>query len=94
MKQEFRLSVDYQQSWPLNDIMLPGPPIDWSTIITPELSNRLVAWARFFNQYMDWETGLFGSEERRGWYDKEGVALLYELERQAGHLFTFKLYLP
>lgn len=93
MRPEYRLSVDYLQTWPLNDVMLPDPPPDWSTIITAELSERLVAWAKLFNDNVDVETGMFGSEQLRRQFDREGAELLYELQQQAGHLFRFRLVL-
>ncbi|NEM91490.1 hypothetical protein [Galbitalea soli] len=93
MKPEYRLSVDYLQDWPLNDIMLPDPRPDWDRILTPELSTRLFAWATFFNDHVDMETGMFGSELRRLQFDQEGAELLHELQQQAGHLFDFRLVL-
>lgn len=93
MKPEYRLSVDYLQKWPLNDIMLPAPPPDWSMIITADLADRLTAWARLFNDNVDMDTGMLGSELLRRTFDHDGVELLYELEQQAGHLFKFRLVL-
>ncbi|MBM7410367.1 hypothetical protein JOE38_000190 [Clavibacter michiganensis] len=88
------LSVDYAQKWPLDDIMWPGPRPDWDTLISPELRDRLVAWAAFFNANIDWETGLFGSEERRRWYDVEGLQLMYDLQEALEGRFRVRLRLP
>jgi len=88
------LSVDYMQDWPLSDIMWPGPPLDWDALISPELRDRLVAWAAFFNEHIDWETGLFGSEERRRWYDVEGLQLMYDLQEALDGQFRVRLRLP
>lgn len=93
MKRLLVLAVDYGQKWPLSDIMSSDPRPDWETIISGTLRNRLVAWAAFFNEHMDWETGLFGSEERRAWFDREGVALLSELQNEVGADFEFRLML-
>lgn len=60
MKRALVLAVDYGQKWPLNDIMSSDPRPDWDSIISSDLRARLIAWARFFNDHMDWETGLFG----------------------------------
>jgi hypothetical protein len=91
---EIVLSVDYLQDWPLNDIMWPGPRPDWDSLISRELHDRLVAWAAFFNEHMDWETGLFGSEERRRWYDVEGLQLMYDLQEALDGKFCVRLRLP
>ena len=89
---ELKLSVDYGQMWPLDDIMwFDEPRPDWDTLITPELKNRLEEWAIFFDRFGDHETGLFGSEERRKWFDLEGVALFNELRAQVGHLYDVRL---
>ncbi|PPF49283.1 hypothetical protein C5B94_16050 [Clavibacter michiganensis] len=88
------LAVDYSQKWPLDDIMWPGPPLDWDTLISQELKDRLIAWAAFFNAHMDWETGLFGSEERRRWYDVEGLQLMYDLQEALEGKFRVRLRLP
>ncbi|NEM92313.1 hypothetical protein [Galbitalea soli] len=93
MKRALVLAVDYGQKWPLNDIMSSDPRPDWDSIISSDLRARLIAWARFFNDHMDWETGLFGSEERRAWFDREGVSLLSALQDQAGSELTFELRL-
>jgi hypothetical protein len=91
---EIVLSVDYVQDWPLNDIMWPGPRPAWDILISPELKERLIAWAAFFNAHMDWETGLFGSEERRRWYDVEGLQLMYDLQEALEGRFRVRLRLP
>ncbi|AND17973.1 hypothetical protein A6122_2865 [Rathayibacter tritici] len=90
-----RLRVDYGQRWPLNDHIgaRPADPIEWRSILSPELYDRLVAWAAFFNQYADHRTGLYGSEERRKWFDQEGRRLLIDLRREAGDRFDFTLHL-
>jgi len=91
--QELLLSVDYGQMWPLNDIMASwdGERPDWDTLITPELKKRLREWALFFDEFGNDETGLFGSEERRRWFDLEAVGLFNELRRQVGHLYDVKI---
>jgi hypothetical protein len=92
---ELLLSVDYGQTWPLSDIMWfeeDGEPLpDWDALITPELKRRLREWALFFNQFGNYETGLFGSEERRRWFDLEGVVLFNELRKQVGHLYDVRI---
>jgi hypothetical protein len=93
MKRLLVLAVDYGQKWPLSDIMSSDPRPDWDTIISSQLRDRLIAWAAFFNEHMDWETGLFGSEERRAWFDREGVSLLSELHQQVGRDYEFQLTL-
>lgn len=94
-KPVLRLRVDYSQRWPLNDYIGYSPygPVDWHSIISDELYDRLVAWAAFFNRYADHNTGLYGSEERRKWFDQEGRRLLTELRREAGDRFEFTLHL-
>ncbi|WP_181032902.1 MULTISPECIES: hypothetical protein [Clavibacter] len=54
----------------------------------------MIAWAAFFNAHMDWETGLFGSEERRRWYDVEGLQLMYDLQEALEGKFRVRLRLP
>ena len=93
MKRLLMLAVDYGQKWPLSDIMSSDPRPDWDTIISSQLRDRLHAWAAFFNAHMDWETGLFGSEERRAWFDREGAALLSKLQQEVGEDFDFQLTL-
>lgn len=89
-KPELKLSVDYGQSWPLSDIFWEDRP-DWATLIEPALAERLRAWAAFFTQNADEETGLFGSEEARKWFDLEGFRLRDDLEAQIGNLYDFRL---
>ncbi|MCW1250716.1 hypothetical protein ODZ83_11155 [Acaricomes phytoseiuli] len=62
--------------------MLPG-----------KLYKDLKAWARFFNEHADHETGLFGSEELRKHFDLEGVRLRDELDALLGDRFKFVLRL-
>jgi hypothetical protein len=89
-----RLSVDYSQDWPLSDIMWdPEEQPAWDELLTPELIADLRAWARFFNTHADWETGLYGSEELRRWFDLEGFRLRTELVRQVGDRFDVELVL-
>ncbi|MDF2444002.1 MAG: hypothetical protein JWR01_2205 [Subtercola sp.] len=91
---ELKLSVDYGMGWPLSDIMWwPEDQPDWPSLITPQLDTDLRAWGDFFNKWGDHETGLFGSEERRKWFDLEGFRLRDELDKQVGHLYTIKLQL-
>jgi hypothetical protein len=87
------LAVDYGQTWPLSDIMWPGERPDWGTLLAPELVHRLENWARFFNEHADWETGMFGSEERRKWFDLEGVRLLADLKTAVGDRYELELNL-
>jgi hypothetical protein len=91
---EIVVALDYGQGWPLSDIMwkLEDQP-DWPSILSPELIERLHAWGDFFDEHADEETGLFGSEELRRWFDLEGVRLRDELEKEAGHLYSFRLSL-
>ena len=91
---ELTLSVDYAQGWPLSDITWwPEDKPDWPSIITPQLDADLRAWAHFFVKWGNDETGLFGSEERRKWFDLEGFRLRDELEKQVGHLYSIRLQL-
>ena len=91
MKRSLVIAVDYGQKWPVSDIMSSDPRPDWDAIISPELCGRLTGWAIFFNDHMDWETGLFGSEERRAWFDREGLSLLYALQENVGDAYDFEL---
>ncbi|MFB2583038.1 hypothetical protein ACEXQD_17450 [Herbiconiux sp. P15] len=91
---EIVVSVDYGQGWPLSDITwMPEDKPDWPSILSPELIERLDAWGDFFDKHADEETSLFGSEELRRWFDLEGVRLRDALEREAGHLYSFRLSL-
>jgi hypothetical protein len=90
-RRPLRLSVDYGQRWPLNDHIGVGPAIEWDEVITPDLKRRLIEWATFFREHGDEETGLFGSEERRRWFQREGFLLLKELQAQAGDRFDFTI---
>lgn len=91
---EFELVLDYGMSWPIKDWDLEPENVPaWSELLSPELCNDLRAWCAFFNTYADETTGLFGSEERRRWFDLEGFRLRDELEKQAGHLYSFRLTL-
>jgi len=91
-KSELILSVDYGQSWPLSDIFWDERP-DWESLLPRELIGRLEAWARFFRDHADDETGLFGSEERRRWFDLEGFALRKTLEQEVGDQYVIRLEL-
>ncbi len=90
-RRALRLSVDYGQKWPLNDNMLAGPSIPWDEIITADLKTRLLDWATFFRTRANEDTGLFGSEERRRWFQVEGFRLLKELKEQARDRFDFTI---
>jgi hypothetical protein len=90
-RRPLRLSVDYGQRWPLNDYIGVGPAVEWDEVITPDLKRRLIGWATFFREHADEETGLFGSEERRRWFQREGFRLLKELQAQAGDRFDFTI---
>ncbi|MFZ4840992.1 hypothetical protein [Mycetocola saprophilus] len=91
-KRELVLMVDYGFDWPLSDVTWwPEDKPDWNTLITPKLREDLLNWGRFFQQYGDSETGLFGSEERRRWFQQEGFRLDAELRKQIGHLYTVRL---
>lgn len=91
-KPELILSVDHGQSWPLSDIFWDERP-DWRSLLPRELIERLEAWARFFRDHADDETGLFGSEERRRWFDLEGFALRKALEQEVGDQYVIRLEL-
>lgn len=91
-KPELILSVDYGQSWPLSDIFWDERP-DWQALLSDDLIERLEAWARFFRDHADDESGLFGSEERRRRFDLEGFALRSELEQAVGHVYSIRLEL-
>lgn len=89
---ELVLSVDYSQKWPLSDIKwFEEDQPDWDSLITPELKKDLIDWAKFFNTHADWETGSFGGEGNRSWFEKEGHRLLAELRDQAGDRYQFRL---
>jgi hypothetical protein len=91
---EIKLQVDYGLGWPLSDIMwMPEDQPDWPTLISSELIRSLEAWSEFFNKNANYETGLFGSEEKRKWFDLEGFRLQEELIKQIGHLYDVKLML-
>jgi hypothetical protein len=90
-RRPLRLSVDYGQRWPLNDYIGVGSAVEWDEVITPDLKRRLIGWATFFREHADEETGLFGSEERRRWFQREGFRLLKELQAQAGDRFDFTI---
>lgn len=91
---ELVLSVDWGQTWPLSDIMwFEDDRPDWEKTIPAELRDRLIAWARFFNTHADLDSGTFGGEVNRKWFDLEGVALLNDLNDVAGELYRFKLEL-
>lgn len=82
-RKEIILATDYGIDWPLSDIMW-RQTVDWPSLITAELIERLKQWADFFTANADEKTGSFGSEEKRKWFDQEGVALLNELDAQVG----------
>lgn len=90
---EFKLAVDWGMGWPLNDIMSIESKPDWDSVITPELKKRMFAWGKYFNDHADLESGSFLSEEKRKWFDLEGVHILNDLNDQAGHLYKFRLEL-
>ncbi|PPI70495.1 hypothetical protein C5D98_07005 [Rathayibacter rathayi] len=90
-KRTLRLSVDWGQKWPLNDYIGPGPIVDWDSKITPELKKRMRDWATFFWENADLDTSLFGSEQKRRWFQVEGFRLLKELQQQAGDEFDFTI---
>jgi hypothetical protein len=91
-KSELILSVDYGQSWPLSDIFWDDRP-DWPKLLQPELVVRLEAWASFFREHADDESGLFGSEEKRRWFDLEAFALRDALEQQVGDRYAIRIEL-
>ena len=88
------LTVDYGQNWPLSDIYwdVEDKP-KWDEILSAGLVTRLNKWAEFFTQNANEETGMFGSESVRRWFDLEGADLLNELRKEAGHLYEFELRL-
>lgn len=69
---------------------IDGSP-DWPSLLEPELMARLHEWARFFNAFADEETGLFGTEQRRKWFDLEGIALRDLLIARVGDRFEVVL---
>jgi hypothetical protein len=86
------LSVDYGQTWPLSDIFWnEEQKPDWGSLLTPQLITRLHDWAAYFTAHANEETGSFGGEDNRKWFDLEGVRLLNDLTEQAGQRHTFKL---
>jgi hypothetical protein len=89
---ELRLSVDWGMRWPLSDYAWFDRP-DWENLLSPELLARVLEWQNFFNIHGDLETGTFGGEQNRKWFDLEGVRLLNDLTTEVGHLFRFKLVL-
>jgi hypothetical protein len=91
---DIKLSVDYGLNWPLSDSMwMPEEQPDWPALISEDLIEALKAWSAFFNKNANYETGLFGSEEKRKWFDLEGFRLQRELSRQVGHLYNVTLHL-
>jgi hypothetical protein len=89
---ELLLSVDYGQSWPLSDIFWDAEDqVNWDQRLSPELTARLEAWASYFTDNANEETGLFGSEEKRRWFDLEGVKLFHDLRSEVGGQFDVKL---
>lgn len=94
MKKELELSVDYGQDWPLSDIYWEeSDRPDWEKLLSPELFTRLKAWAKFFSIHADEETGMFGTEELRKWFDLEAVSIFNELKSQVGTQFELKINL-
>lgn len=87
---EIELSVDYGYTWPMSTIFWDDEP-DWQSLLPKKLYQDLQAWARFFNEHADHETGLFGSEELRRHFDLEGFRLRDELEKAVGDHYRFTL---
>ncbi|MFS0717973.1 hypothetical protein ABC337_09510 [Arthrobacter sp. 1P04PC] len=73
--------------WALEDVP------DWKSELPKALYEDLEAWAKFFNEHANEETGMFGSEQRRKHFDLEGVRLRDELEKVLGDRFRFRLRL-
>jgi len=91
---EVKLSVDWGQYWPLSDVMWdPEDRPDWHSLLGPELVERLRTWARYFNEHADVDSATFGGEEKRKWFDLEGVRLLNDLTKKAGDRYVFTLEL-
>ncbi|MET3811046.1 hypothetical protein [Arthrobacter sp. UYEF3] len=91
---EILIDVDYGYSWPMSTIFwAPGDVPDWRSELPEALYEDLVAWAKFFNEHANEETGMFGSEGRRKLFDLEGVRLRDELEKVLGDRFRFRLRL-
>ncbi|WP_293697707.1 hypothetical protein [uncultured Agrococcus sp.] len=89
-----RLFVDYGYTWPLEDFMWPAEERpDWNALLPAELIARLEEWARFFTKHANEETGSFGTEDRRRWFDLEGVRLHNELLDRVGDQFDIRLEL-
>jgi hypothetical protein len=91
---EFEVSIDYGMNWPIKDWDLdPWERPDWKSLLSAPLQQDLKSWCTFFNEHADETTGLFGSEERRRWFDLEGFRLWKQLEAEVGDKYTFRLNL-
>lgn len=78
---EILLDVDYGYSWPMSTIFWEPEDIpDWERELPAQLYEDLRAWAKFFNDHANSETGMFGSERLRKHFDLEGVRLRDALE--------------
>lgn len=89
---ELKMSVDYGMKWPLSDMFWrKGSELDWDTLITPELKQRIRDWCIFFTEHASTEEWGLGGEENRRWFDREAVAILNELDRQIGDRFKIAL---
>ena len=63
---EILLDVDYGYSWPLSTIFWdPKHVPDWERELPAQLNEDLRAWAKFFNDHANYETGMFGGEKLR-----------------------------
>ena len=91
---EILLDVDYGYSWPLSTIFWdPKDVSDWERELPLQLNEDLRAWAKFFNDHANSETGMFGSEGLRKHFDLEGVRLRDALEDVLGNKYRFRLRL-
>jgi|GEM_PF-2498608 len=91
---EVWLCVDYGLTWPLSDVMWEEQDRpDWNELLGQNIVDRLTTLAAFFTRHADEETGTFGSEDLRKWFDLESVSLFNELEDRVGHIYKVRLKL-
>lgn len=91
-KRELRLMPEWGVYWPLSDVVWDAADQpNWEELITEDLRRDLIAWQAYFNQVANLDTGSFGGEDNRKWFDLEAVRLFNELRRQVGHLYNVTL---